>query len=120
MDINILSRSDILYAEIISDDIVVKTVQDAMDLIAQCGYQGINNIILKVKNITPDFFDLSTGVAGETLQKFTNYRVKLAIVGDFSVYSSKSLKDFIYESNKRADILFVNDVEEAIRAWRKL
>ena len=40
-------------------------------------------------------------MAGEILQKFSNYRVRLAIVGDFTPYSSKSIKDFIYESNKK-------------------
>ncbi len=38
-------------------------------------------------------------VEGEILQKFVTYKAKLAIAGDFSVYTSKSLKDFIYESN---------------------
>jgi hypothetical protein len=54
-------------------------------------------------------------MAGEILQKFSNYRVKLAIVGDFSKYSSKSLADFIYESNKGKHINFVATKTEALK-----
>ncbi|HGD4000232.1 MULTISPECIES: DUF4180 domain-containing protein [Bacillota] len=37
------------------------------------------------------------------------------IVGDFSIYTSKSLKDFIYECNKGKNIFFTSDVEQAIK-----
>ncbi|WP_083996437.1 DUF4180 domain-containing protein [Desulfosporosinus acididurans] len=56
--------------------------------------------------IFEDFFDLKTKLAGEILQKFVNYHVRIAIVGDFSGYKSKSLKDFIYESNNGKDVFF--------------
>ena len=59
-----------------------------------------------------DFFDLKNGIAGEILQKFSNYRVSLIIVGDFSKYASKSLNDFIYESNKGRHINFVASTTE--------
>ncbi len=65
--------------------------------------------------IAEDFFILSTGAAGEILQKFINYHVKVAIWGDYSRYTSKPLKDFIYESNNGRDFFFVETKEEAIR-----
>jgi len=46
-------------------------------------YQGFDAIILHEKTITPVFFDLKTGIANEILQKFSNCRMRLAIVGDF-------------------------------------
>jgi hypothetical protein len=48
------------------------------------------------------------------LQKVVNYRLRLAIVGDFSVYESKSLKAFIVESNRSNTIMFLNTIEEAL------
>ena len=72
------------------------------------------SIILNKDAVTPDFFVLSTKIAGEILQKFINYQFKFAIVGDFSGYTSKPLKDFIYESNKGRDIFFVSSEEDAI------
>ena len=62
-----------------------------------------------------DLFILSTGIAGEILQKLTNYQVKVAIYGDYSHYSSKPLHDFIYESNHGKDFFFVGTKEEAIQ-----
>ncbi len=69
--------------------------------------------------MTADFFDLKSGIAGEILQKFSNYLVRLAIVGDFSKYANKSLKDFIFESNKGGQINFVDSQLEAINVLSK-
>lgn len=54
-------------------------------------------------------------IAGDILQKFVNYGIKLAIFGDFSKYTSKPLKDFIYECNQGQDVFFVKDEAEAIK-----
>ena len=64
--------------------------------------------------IVEDFFILSTVLAGEILQKFINYQIKFAIIGDYSKYTSQPLKDFIYESNKGKDIFFVANENEVI------
>ena len=72
------------------------------------------NIVINKKMITEDFFILSTGLAGEILQKYINYGGRVAIYGDFSHYTSKPLKDFIYESNKGKDVFFVATEDEAI------
>jgi hypothetical protein len=85
-----------------------------LDLLGNLYFQGFDSIILYEKTIIPDFFDLKSGIAGEILQKFSNYRIRLAIVGDFSKYQSKSLNDFIYESNKGKQINFVSSLTDAI------
>ena len=101
-------------AEIISEVPVINKTEDGLDLLGNLYYQGFDKIIIHEENITPDFFVLSAGIAGEILQKFSSYRVRLAIVGDFSKYTSKSLRDFIYESNKGKPIWFVANIEDAI------
>ncbi|QRX65011.1 DUF4180 domain-containing protein [Dysgonomonadaceae bacterium zrk40] len=62
---------------------------------------------------TSDFFDLKSGIAGEILQMFSNYRTRLAIVGDFSKFSRKSMKDLIFESNNGGNINFVSTCSDA-------
>jgi Domain of unknown function (DUF4180) len=104
-------------AEVISDETVINKTEDGLDLLGNLYYQGFDRIVINEKNITQDFFDLKTGMAGEILQKFSNYRVRLAIVGDFSKYTSKSLKDFIYESNKGRQINFLATIEEALEVF---
>lgn len=102
-------KNDIV--EIIDDNLVVKEIDDVISLLFAHNCSGI---ILKKENLANEFFDLSTGIAGEILQKFSTYNIKLAIVGGYTNLQSKSLKDFICESNKRKQIIFVNTVEEAL------
>ena len=40
--------------------------------------------------------------------------MKAAIAGDFTKYTSKPLRDFIYQSNKGRDIFFASSIEEAV------
>lgn len=102
-------------ALIITDEIVIKDTQSALDLIASVQYEThCDKLIVYKSCVIDDFFILSTGIAGEILQKFTNYRKKLAIVGDYSKYTSKPLKDFIYESNNGNSIYFVPSIEYAL------
>ncbi|MFF0828207.1 DUF4180 domain-containing protein [Brevibacillus sp. NPDC003359] len=96
-------------------EVLIEDVQSALDLIATVHYEADSHRIILDKSLLHEsFFDLKTRLAGEILQKFINYRVKVAIVGDFSVYTSKSLKDFIYESNNGKDIFFLPTEEQAI------
>jgi hypothetical protein len=98
-----------------SDDLIITNAQSALDLMATVKYEtGCDCIAISKSTVAEDFFALSTGIAGEILQKFVNYRVKLAIIGDFSRYTSKPLKDFMYESNKGSHIFFVASEDEAI------
>lgn len=114
MTIETHQLNDVKIAEVISESVVIKSAEDGLDLLGNLYYQGFDSIILHKKNITPDFFDLKTGIAGELLQKFSNYRVRLAIVGDFSHYTAKSTNDFIFESNKVGHINFVGSLLDAL------
>jgi len=110
---------DIHIAELISDGIIIQKNEDSFDLLGNLYYQGFDRVIIHEKNITPIFFDLKNKMAGEILQKFSNYRVRLAIVGDFSKYTRKSVKDFIRESNNGKQINFVPSTAEALNVLAK-
>jgi hypothetical protein len=101
-------------AEILPGSIIISSPEDILDIMVNAGYNGSDKIIIHKNCLHPDFFDLKTGLAGEILQKFSNYRMKLAIIGDFSVLKSKSLKDFIRESNNRGIISFVDSLDKAL------
>ncbi len=106
--------------EIKSDSILIKSSQDALDLMVDIEYQyNSRKIIIYKENLDEKFFDLKTGLAGEILQKFSNYMVQLVIVGDFSRYTGKSLRDFIFESNKNNLISFVKDIITALDKLQK-
>ena len=106
MDIILHETSAGKIAEIISDEIIIKDTDDALDLMAESRYLDAGKMIIHENQITPSFFDLKTRLAGDILQKFSNYRMQLALIGSFSKYKSKSLQDFIRECNKGNRIFF--------------
>lgn len=115
MKITTIKENNIEIAIVSSSEILITDAQSALDLMATVKFEaGCERIILNKSAICEDFFHLKTRLAGEILQKFINYHVKIAIIGDFAAYSSKSLKDFIYESNNGKDIFFLSDEKQAI------
>jgi len=104
---------DITLAQ--DEGLIITDTESALDLIATVRYEtGSDRLILEKSAVCEDFFKLSSGLAGAVLQKFVNYHMKMAIVGDFSGYTSKPLKDFIYESNRGSNFFFVGTLEEAL------
>jgi hypothetical protein len=101
-------------AVVSSSEILIGDVQSAMDLMATVQYEaGCDRIVINKSLLSESFFDLKTRLAGEILQKFINYRVKVAIIGNFSVYTSQNFQDFIYECNSGNDIFFLPTEQQA-------
>lgn len=115
MEIQISKVEGTDVAVVESPEVIIRDAQDALDLMATIRYNhGCSKAVIDKVNITEDFFRLRTGLAGEILQKFTNYHFVVAIVGDFDMYDSKSLRDFIYESNKGRQVFFMQDRQSAL------
>lgn len=115
MTIEKVEQNNISCAVINSTEKVFTDVQSALDVLMSAKYDiGTKSIVIDKNLIIDDFFILSTGLAGEILQKYTNYGGRIAIYGDYSCYTSKPLKDFIYESNKGENVFFVATKEEAV------
>ncbi len=115
MEIHPHAVNNLNVAEVTADQIVVSSIDEGSDLLADLYYQQYDAIILHEANITPNFFDLKTRLAGELLQKFSNFRMRLFIIGSFGNVESKSLHDFIFESNKGKLVNFVGSVEEVLQ-----
>jgi hypothetical protein len=80
---------------------------------------GTEIVAIKREHLDPQFFNLKSRLAGELLQKVSNYRMRLIVLGDFSDITSRSLKDFILESNNTGHVVFATDLNEAIRILKK-
>ena len=105
-----------MVAEVAANDMLLTVPEDANDLLGNAYYQGFDGMIISADKISPRFFDLKTRMAGEILQKFSTFQMRLAIVGDFSTFTSESLKSFIYESNRGGLIHFSPTTNDAV-AW---
>lgn len=115
MQLTKIEKNGIACAVVNSNEIVITDAQSALDVLMSAKYDiGTKNIVVDKKLITEDFFILSKGLAGEILQKYVNYGGRIAIYGDYSHYTSKPLKDFIYESNKGKDVFFVTTRDEPV------
>jgi hypothetical protein len=115
MNIQSINQNNKSIAIVKSEEIIISDVQSALDFIATIQYDTqCHHIALNKEAIIEDFFHLSTCIAGEIMQKFVNYDVKFAIIGDFTTYTSKALRDLIYESNHGNHMFFVPDEAIAI------
>lgn len=94
------------------DGPTVATEQDAVDLIASTFHQRVVLIALPVARLDERFFDLRSGVAGRVVQKFAQYRRRLAVVGDIAGYvaASNALRNYVGEANRGRDVWFVPDL----------
>lgn len=79
------------------------------DLIAQAFGEQADLVCVPVSRLGDGFFDLRTGVAGEYAQKFVNYRIRVAVVGDISDHleRSEALRAFVTESNRGRQLWFL-------------
>ena len=103
--------------EVAREGPVLSTDRDAVTLIGDALGCQATVVLLPVLRLADAFFDLSTRIAGEIVQKFVNYGTRLVIVGDISRHTeaSESLRDFVYEVNRGDRIWFAPTREEAVK-----
>lgn len=95
-----------------------KTIESGIDFLELVYSTDNSTLAINKESLSQDFFDLSTKVAGDILQKVSNYNLRLIILGDFKNITSQSLNDFIYESNKRGSVVFAESIEKAVNLLR--
>jgi uncharacterized protein DUF4180 len=90
---------------------VIVDGQGVVDIIGETWDQHADLLVIPVGRLAPEFFRLSTGLAGEVLQKFANYGYRVAIVGDIEAYlaASSALRDFVRECNSGQHVWFMPD-----------
>lgn len=120
MNLTGIEENGVLCVLVESDEPVITDAQSAIDLLMSAQYDvGSKDIVIPKQLVAEDFFVLSTRLAGEALQKYVNYGGRMAIYGDYSRYTSKPLRNFMYESNKGRDFFFVSTRDEAVAALAK-
>ena len=116
MEVLEIADARVLYLD--GDGALVATPADANDLIGEAWGHQATVVAVPVSRLDPEFFRLSSGLAGEVAQKFVNYRLTLAVIGDISAHveASGALRDFVWESNRAGHVWFLADrVELAAR-----
>ncbi|MCF2530754.1 DUF4180 domain-containing protein [Yinghuangia soli] len=96
-----------------SDGAPVRSERDAMDLIGDAFGREAQWVAVPAGRFGDEFFALHTRVAGDIVQKFANYRLGLAVIGDISARTAESgaLRDFVWESNRGSHLWFLPDLD---------
>ena len=99
--------------EVAATGALLATEQDALDLVGATYGTDADIIVVPVARLDPQFFELRSGLAGGFIQKLQNYQKRLVVLGDIAaeVAASKSLHDFVYETNRVGHHLFAPDRE---------
>ena len=87
--------------------------RDMLDLISLCPDPTSHKLLITEGALHPDFFDLSTGLAGELALKLTSYLVKTAIVVDLDSVPSQRFREWAGECNRGREIHFCASQKDA-------
>lgn len=95
---------------------VLASEREALELVAACGENGTDRLMLHAGNLTEDFYRLRTGLAGEILQKFGNYRIRVAAVLTPELVNQGRFREMVLEANRGNEFrVFYN--REAAERW---
>ncbi len=113
MEYRLISHSLNPYLDCVPGEEKLASERDALDLIAACVENGTNRIMLHAENLTDDFYHLRTGLAGEILQKFSNYWIKAAAVLTPELVDQGRFREMVLEANRGNQFRVFFDTEAA-------
>ncbi len=103
------------YLEGLPGDGQLDSERAALDLVAACGENGASRLLLHADSFTDDFFHLRTGLAGTVLQKFSQYRVRVAAVLTPELVNQGRFKEMVLEANRGSQFRVFYDTQAAIQ-----
>jgi hypothetical protein len=92
----------------------IASVRDVSDALGACF--GSAGLLLTEVDLDPAVFDLRTGILGELMQKFVNYRMRLALVVPDPARHGERFVELAREHRTHAVVRMLSTVAEA-RAW---
>jgi hypothetical protein len=110
----LITRGGVTIIHVAPDGPPIASDRDAVDLMASAYPDRADLVLIPVSRLPAEFFTLSTRLAGDIVQKFVNYRQRVAFIGDISAYleASSALRDYVRETNRGRDVWFVTDLEQ--------
>jgi PadR family transcriptional regulator, regulatory protein AphA len=118
MNYQAFEDNGILWVECLEDGGILASEQDALDLVGACGESGARRLLIPTGCLGADFFDLRSGLAGQVLLKFSNYRITVAAVVAPEVSTQGRFGEFVWETNRGKAFRVFASLEDA-RAWLK-
>jgi hypothetical protein len=116
MDSTLKSLRDVNYIDLTETDSRINREADLNNLLSLCYYHNSNLLLLSDKNLSSEFFNLRSGLAGAAMQKFANYQAKVAILLPPNAEQSQRFKELMFEMSRSNHFRFY-DNREAAEVW---
>ncbi|MCB8984030.1 MAG: DUF4180 domain-containing protein [Ardenticatenaceae bacterium] len=111
-----MEENNLFYISSAEQEHIIASGNDVLDLMGNSAHYDSQKLLLDQAHLSPAFFDLSSGLAGEIFLKLNNYRVKTAVVADLAAIPSQRFQELVAECNKGQEINFFTDMAAA-KAW---
>jgi PadR family transcriptional regulator, regulatory protein AphA len=115
MEYQLITLNSQSYLECLPGKARLESEADALDLVAACGENGTNRLLLYAENLTDDFYRLQSGLAGLALLKFSNYRIRVAAVLTPELVNRGRFREMALETNRGNQFRIFYDRESAER-----
>jgi PadR family transcriptional regulator AphA len=116
MNIQKITVDNKSYLEWLPDGQFLENEADFLDLIAACGEQLCDRLLVHAAILPADFYNLKTGLAGNLLQKLVNYHVRCAFILDEELVGNGRFYEMMIEANRGRQFHFCYNVDDA-REW---
>ena len=100
METQLISKDGKSYIECIPSGWRLESEREALDLVAVCVENGSDRLMLHAENLTENFYRLRTGLAGDILQKFVNYRIRVAAILPLELINQGHFWEMVLETNR--------------------
>jgi hypothetical protein len=117
MEFEVIERNGTKVVEAVADGASTLAGPTVLEAIAACWEHGTVRLLAHTASLPARFFDLKSGEAGEILQKYRNYGVRLAVVGGLAeAAASARFSEAMIEENRQPHFRLFAEREQAI-AW---
>jgi hypothetical protein len=116
MPFKVQNSDHLNYIEADPTGFIIRHERDMLDLIAACSEHDVYHVLLHEGNLSPEFFDLKTTLAGAVFQKFANYQLRGAAVISLGAIKNERFKELVFECNRGNLFRFFED-KAAAEAW---
>ncbi len=87
----------------------LRSLDDAMNVLSS----GLPGCIFTLEDVSPEFFDLRNGLAGEVFQKFVNYKFRVVFVLPPEHGLGERITELAREHRNHPCVRFSTTLEEA-------
>ncbi|HZU86540.1 MAG TPA: DUF4180 domain-containing protein [Anaerolineaceae bacterium] len=100
MEYQLIESNGVKIIDCLPDGGVIANEDDALALVALCGENHTDRVLLNSSNLTNDFYYLRTGLAGAVLLKFSNYHIRAAAILEPKLVSRGHFREMVTETNQ--------------------